>query len=319
VQARIVLNRASGSVGRPDAGDLVRRFGAQGVEAQADVVSGTAVASAVRAGLAARADVIVVAGGDGTASAAAAAMVGQECPLAVLPFGTMNHFARDLGMPRDIDGAVAAIAAGLVRTVDVGEVNGHVFLNNSSLGIYPDLVVRRELEQIESARGRWSSAASALMQVVRRLPLHDVRIATRTRVLTQRTPFVFIGNNDYGLKFPWSSARDRLDGGELSLYVARCQGVGDLLRLAARATLGLLEGAESLDVAHSPVILVAPLCARVRVSLDGEVLHLLAPLRYRILPRALRVIAPRPVAARARPAKQAEQPSARPSTRQQAD
>ena len=91
-----------------------------------------------------RPDAIVVAGGDGTVNAAAGAAAGTDLLLGVLPMGTFNHFAKDLGLPTDLPGAAAALAQGDERQVDVGEVNGRVFVNNSALGVYPEMVAVRD-------------------------------------------------------------------------------------------------------------------------------------------------------------------------------
>ena len=93
---------------------------------------------------------MVVGGGDGTLSAAASILAGTDTALGVLALGTLNHFARDLRIPLDLDGAIGVIAAGHHQTVDVGEVNGQVFINNSSIGIYPFFVAER------SGRAEWS-------------------------------------------------------------------------------------------------------------------------------------------------------------------
>src|SRR6185503_16647759 len=101
------------------------------------------------------ADAVVIGGGDGTVSAAADRAVRHGKPIGVLPLGTLNHFARDLGMPPDLRDAVRAIATGVVREVDVGEVNGRVFVNNSSIGVYPTVVRDRDEQRLRFGRGKW--------------------------------------------------------------------------------------------------------------------------------------------------------------------
>jgi diacylglycerol kinase family enzyme len=113
-------------------------------------------------------DIVVVGGGDGSVSAAASVLAGSNISLGILPLGTLNHFARDLGLPLELEGAVRLIAAGRVRLVDVGEVNGRVFLNNSSLGIYPHLVAERDRYR-RHGPARWLAAVFALCRVLWRL------------------------------------------------------------------------------------------------------------------------------------------------------
>src|SRR5690242_2028222 len=113
-------------------------------------------------------DIVIVGGGDGSVGTAASVLAGSEIPLGILPLGTRNHFARDLGVPLDLEGAVRLIASGLSDRIDVGEVNGRVFLNNSSLGIYPHLVAERDRYGRRPARSL--AVALALCRVLWRLP-----------------------------------------------------------------------------------------------------------------------------------------------------
>ena len=119
--------------------------------------------------------------------------------LGVLPLGTLNHFAKDLNIPPDLDAAVNIIANRKTLDIDVGEVNGRVFINNSSLGLYPDVVRGRELRQ-RLGFGKWHSLARSAFSVFRRYPLLDVRLTVDGKEITTRTPFVFIGNNEYQIE-----------------------------------------------------------------------------------------------------------------------
>ncbi|HVG33349.1 MAG TPA: diacylglycerol kinase family protein, partial [Pyrinomonadaceae bacterium] len=98
---------------------------------------------------------VIAGGGDGTINAVASAVVGTDKRLGVLPLGTLNHFAKDLKIPLDLEGAVSNIFDAHVARVDVGEVNGRIFLNNSSLGLYPSIVRQREKQQERLGRGKW--------------------------------------------------------------------------------------------------------------------------------------------------------------------
>src|SRR3954471_21081525 len=161
-------------------------------------------------------DVVVAAGGDGTINAVAARLLGSERTLGVIPGGTLNHFAKDLGIPQDFEGAVAVLRAGVTRRVDVAELNGRPFLNNSSLGMYPQIVREREKIQRHGFR-KWTAFAAAVARVLMQWPVLRVRLEVDGRVWNRRTPFVFVGNNQYVLEGLRMGSRERLDGGELCL------------------------------------------------------------------------------------------------------
>jgi diacylglycerol kinase family enzyme len=149
----------------------------------------------------ARASVVVAGGGDGTVSAVAAGLIDSSAALGVLPLGTLNHFARDLQMPRDVAAAVAVIAAGEIARVDVGVVNDHLFVNNSSIGIYPNIVDAREALRREGHR-KWIAMIIATSRVLRRYRGVVVSIDVDGRRRHWRTPFVFIGSNEYRVEGP---------------------------------------------------------------------------------------------------------------------
>lgn len=235
-------------------------------------------------------DRVVIGGGDGSVRAAASVLAGSDLPLGILPLGTLNHFARDLGLPLDLEGAVRLTASGRVRLVDVGEVNGRVFLNNSSLGIYPHLVAERDRYR---SRGpaRWLAAALALCRVFWRLPRPRVRVLAPGWEAVRRTTCLFIANNMYQLDAFASATRLRLDTGELCLYMPNREGRLALLVLAIRAFLGRLEAQRDFTrLSLKSVEISLRRRRRVRVALDGESLVFRPPLHYRIRPGALRVI-----------------------------
>jgi diacylglycerol kinase family enzyme len=239
-------------------------------------------------------DAVVAGGGDGSVSAVASVLVGTDVPLGVLPLGTLNHFARDLGMPTDLAEAVATVAAGEVRRVDVGEVNGQVFLNNSSIGLYPRMVLDRDRQTGAAGRGKWAAMALALLRALRRFPRR--RLAIRAEGVAEHctTPCVVIGNNEYRFGVLELGTRERLDAGELCVYVARPKGPIGLLLLAFRAAFGGLEQAREFQMFRTKTAEIGSGASRLPVSLDGEVRMLRPPLRYDIRAGALRVIGPAP-------------------------
>ena len=157
---------------------------------------------------------MVVGGGDGTLSAAAEALAGGDVPLGVLPLGTRNHFARDLGLPDwTSKRRLRVIAAGHVRRVDVGEVNGRVFINNCSLGVYPDLVRDRESAGVATDRRRFSAMVRAGWGSLRRFRVRTVTLRVDGRVWRATTPLVFVGNNRYETRLFGLGRRDGLEEG----------------------------------------------------------------------------------------------------------
>jgi diacylglycerol kinase family enzyme len=290
----VILNRGSGGGHDSEVAErLLSAFKSAGVVADvARVSGGDEIIAAVQAAVSRRADVIVAAGGDGTVSTVASALVDGDIPLGVLPLGTLNHFARDLGIPVDLDAAIGVVVQGVERKVDVGEVNGRVFINNSSLGLYPDIVRDRERQQKRLGRGKWLALTWATLAAMRRYPFLRVRLTIDGKEHLRRTPFVFIGNNEYRMEGFAIGERTRLDSGSLSLYVAQRPGRMRLLQLVLRALVGRLRQARDFDATRTGGIVIDSGRHRLRVATDGEVTVMSPPLHYRIRPASLRVIAP---------------------------
>ena len=239
---------------------------------------------------------IIAGGGDGTISAVASALVGTDVALGVLPAGTLNHFAKDAGIPLDPVEAARTIAAGYIRRVDVGEVNGRVFINNSSLGLYPHIVRHREEQQRRLGRGKWTAFAWATWITLRHKPFLSLRISTGEEEHRCAASFVFIGNNEYLMEGFNIGVRERLDGGRLSLYLTRRRSRWGLLMLGLRALAGRLHQAEDFESTTAETIVIETRRKRVHIALDGEVTMMETPLNYRLRPGALRVLVPPPVA-----------------------
>jgi len=235
--------------------------------------------------------VLVAAGGDGTASAVASAVAGTESALGLLPIGTLNHFARDLRIPLDLDSAIEVLAQGHSECVDIAEVNGRRFVNNSSIGIYPRMVVLRDREQ-RTGRRKWVALALAVLTVLRRFPFWTVRVHVEGQVVEQRTPFVFVGNNEYELEGLEIGRRGMMNGGRLFLYVAARTSRAGLVWMALAALLGRLDRKRSLQMFNVTEAWIETQRKRVRVSTDGEVCWMENPLHYRLLPLGLRVLVP---------------------------
>ena len=289
----IVLTNPHAGVRANSARELREALAAAGVEADVREVHGHELReTAERAAAEDNVDAIVAAGGDGTISAVAAALAGTDVPLGVIPAGTLNHFAKDLGLPLAVSPAARVIAAGHTTKVDVAEVNGGAFINNSSIGLYPQIVRERENLRQRLGRSKWIAMLMALIAVFRRYPTLRVRIGVGDQTVLRTTPMVFVGNNRYEMNLTSLGRRQRLDGGELCVYFANRTGRFGLFRLALRALFGRLEQAKDFDTLFAPEVWIETPKHELRVALDGEVVRLPPPLHYRIRPGDLRVLVP---------------------------
>ena len=289
----VIVNASSGSQrGNGFAADLAGRFKSAGVVVEIRLAKSQEIVAEVRRALIAKPTMVVIGGGDGTLNTAAPPLVDTETALGILPLGTLNHFAKDLHIPLDLDGAIQTIAGGHTLKVDVGAVNDRFFLNNSSLGLYPKAVAGRDALRQRLGRNKWPALIWAGLSVFRRYPFLNVHIDINGTELTRRTPFVFIGNNRYEMEGFRIGERARLDAAVLSLYVANRTGRFGLLRLMMRALFKRLKQAKDFDMASATNIEVETRRDRVRVANDGELCYMRAPLRYRVLPAALSVVVP---------------------------
>ena len=288
----VIVNTGS-RAGQDLRAEAVREaFARHGLDAEVHRVAGDGIDAAVKRVLDAGARTLVAAGGDGTINAVAAhALDREDVVLGVLPVGTLNHFARDLGLPDDLDAAAGLIARGHVRTVDVGDVNGRLFLNNASLGLYAQMVEQRERLQHHQRLGKWRAMLRASLSVLRHPHTFSAVLHVDGKELRRRTPFVFVGNNDYIVQGPHAGARHSLQDGELAAYVLRPYGTWGLIGLALRALVGRLSGGRDLDAIHATSLLVESHHARTRLARDGEVDTVDTPVLFRVRPGALRVYA----------------------------
>lgn len=290
----VVMNAASGP-GSNDATlaeKIAALFEVAGADASVVLAHGGAELSArIAEAIARRPDVIVAGGGDGTVSSVAAALAGGTIALGVLPLGTLNHFAKDLGMPLELEAAVERVARGPIERVDIGEVNGRVFINNSSLGLYPRIVDDRERQRRRLGRGKWPALLWASLATLRRFPFLSVRLSVNGSERRLRTPLVFIGNNEYLMEGFAIGERERLDSGCLSVYVVQRASRLSLLLLALRALVGRLKQARDFEAVRAGEIEIESRHRRLRVATDGEITLMEPPLRYRIRPQALLVVA----------------------------
>jgi YegS/Rv2252/BmrU family lipid kinase len=293
VKIEVIVNASSGTGENAALRDRLNKlFARDGVVANVTLAQGGHEKSELaRRAAHGDADVVVAGGGDGTINSVTSHLLNTQKTLGVLPLGTMNHFAKDLKVPLELESAIEIIIQGHVTNVDLGEVNGRIFVNNSSLGLYPSIVREREKQQ-RLGSGKWPAYVWAAIAVLRRYPFLNVRLDADGKELTSRTPFVFVGNNEYEMETLNIGGRACLDAGELSLYVTNRTGRLGLIRLAWRALFGGLRQEKDFLAMCTKELWIETRHKRMRVALDGEVTIMEPPLHYRVLPRALRVMAP---------------------------
>jgi YegS/Rv2252/BmrU family lipid kinase len=288
----VIINSTAGSaVDREFADQISAVFDRNGAQARVELANGKEVPVIARAMRDEGYNCIVAAGGDGTISAVASQIVGQDVALGVLPLGTLNHFAHDLGIPVDLEEAVSAICSGEVKAVDVGSVNANYFINNSSLGLYAD---QARLRQVWRPRiGRWLALILASIVTLTRYRFLRVTASFDGKTISRRCPLVLVSNNEYKLEPGNLTGRKRLDGGLLGIYLLRDEGRLGLLRIALHSLWFKLEEAESFENDTAASVIISTRQKRIRVALDGEVWKLAAPLRYLSMPGGLRVMTPK--------------------------
>ncbi len=287
----VIINAGSGSVENLDlAAQVGAQFSAHGIEAEVHVCTEghqirALAEKAVRQGCL----TVVAGGGDGTISTVASVVAGTETALGVLPLGTLNHFAKDLGIPLDLNEAIATIVGGDAVQIDIGEVNGHTFINNSSLGLYPKIIRHREAQQ-QLGNSKWWAFFKAVLTALGRYAFLKVRVISDGCDVIRRSPFVFIGNNEYEIHGLSIGTRARIDTGKLSVYLTHGAGRLRLLGLALRGLFGYLRNAEDFESITSTEVTISARGRNLRVALDGEMVLIKPPLRYRCRSHELRVI-----------------------------
>jgi YegS/Rv2252/BmrU family lipid kinase len=286
----VVLNAAAAVRHQHIERDLGDLFRAVGCAATIIVAAGQNLTDVAREA-ASRASTVVAAGGDGTVSGVAAGIIGCRSALGIVPLGTLNHFAKDLHIPLNVHQAVETIAAGHLQRVDVGEVNDRIFVNNCSIGVYPDIV--RERDELRNGHGKWLAMAIATFRVLRRYDGVTVRVDVCGRQQQWRTPFVFVGNNEYVIDGARLGTRATIEQGTLFVYVAPRARARDLPLLVAKALIGRARQSGAFEiVAARELTIDARRMKVIEVAVDGEIVKMTTPLVYRTRPESLQVVVP---------------------------
>jgi diacylglycerol kinase family enzyme len=288
----VILNRRSGAAAKNAiAAQIAGYFRARDLDVRIAVAdTGTELIAAAARAAEDDADVVIAAGGDGTVAAVAAHLVGSDKLLGVLPLGTFNYFARRFEVPLELLPALDTIVGGTPTPTDVGEVNGHVFLNNASIGLYPAVLQQREATYRRLGRSRAAAYASVALVLVEPPALMNLQIEVDGVRLARRTPLLFVGANEYQMEDLAIPGGECVRDGRLAAYITRPLGTLPLWRLALRALFRGLHGARELEVACARELRVSLRRRRVRVAVDGELTTLETPLQFRMRRHAFRVL-----------------------------
>jgi diacylglycerol kinase family enzyme len=290
----IFINRSSGvaSRGKRETAEIRKAFAKAGLKVRAVLLDGGDLAKQAQKAVDRGDPLLIVGGGDGTISAAAGVLAGTRTKLGILPLGTLNHFAKDLGVPIAIEEAAALIATGKARGVDIAEVNGRVFINNSAVGLYPLMVLDRDLQQKRLGRSKRLAMIVASARTLLRFGHYRLALTVNDRQSRIDTPLLFVGNNDYRLDLGAPGRRESLDDGRLSVFVMRKKTRRGFVAASIRALFERSRPDDMVRIEDVERLLVASRRSTLVVSLDGEVQGIAPPLDYRVRKRALEVIAP---------------------------
>jgi diacylglycerol kinase family enzyme len=237
-------------------------------------------------------NVIVVGGGDGTLHTAANFLVDTSIAMGILPLGTFNHFAKDLRIPVEMNAAIRVLSRGIPQAIDVGEVNGHIFLNVASAGIYPYAVRKRNLYQQHLGLPKLPAMGYALLGAFWRLPMLKAWLKIDEKREFVKTPFIFIGNNRYRINPITGIYRQALNEARLSVFYARRVGRLTLIKIAIKTLFGRIMETPELEALIIKAVTLETHHKWLRVAMDGEVTMIQPPLRFSIRQQSLRVIVP---------------------------
>ena len=266
---------------------------AAGHSLEVDLVEGDGIEDALRdAATDSAVDAVIAGGGDGTISAAAAVLKGTGKPLAILPAGTMNLFARSLGIPLDLEQAIQAFADAQTRDVDVASANGRVFIHQYSVGLHAKLVKTREAMDFGSRLGKIRASIRATFDALARPPSMRVQLDMGGTVLEARTSGIGVTNNLFGeghLPYPDDPA-----GGTLGVYITTSRSRGQLLVFLLNMLIGRWQRNPQVQIHETREVKLSfsRVHTRHRCVIDGELSPIENPTAIRIHAGALKVLTP---------------------------
>jgi len=285
LKGTLFLNRNSGV-----RSELIAAAREKGLEV-VELAVGMNCESEVRDRIARGTRLFVAAGGDGTVHHVVQALIHADAELAVIPTGTYNHFARDLDIPLPWREALEVALSGDTQFVDAGRVNDQYFVNNVSLGLYPEMVARRE------ARGRdyprWKARMHAIYGTLRKYKHVTLAVESVAHHELIRTHVFMVSNNSYDMeRFGVEAPRETLTGGKLSVYWLPHTSRLRLMRYIARYLAGRVRTIPGFRSFRTTLLRVQSTHHELRVGIDGELFQMKMPLTVTIAPRSLIVRVP---------------------------
>ena len=289
----VILNRGAGRHQDETEAQIKKFFQKRGIAARLFVARHDGeIAQFAEEAASSDAEVIVAAGGDGTIDGIATVLADTGKILGVLPLGTFNLFANRLNIPLDLEAAVHTAVNGSVAEINVGEVNGRVFLSRSSVGLYPLALRHREEMFRRFGRSRFVALLSGATALVRWGNIMTMRLTTESGAHLFRSRFVFVCNNPEELHYFNLPGRECIDADKFAVYVPKPLAMPGMLRLGFRMLRRQAQESRDFDIFCSREVLLEIEPSRIPVSLDGEVEIMKSPLHYRLRLDALRMRVP---------------------------
>ena len=290
----VILNARSGSHRAEKTRQALEKvFGESGRSFQITLVSGETIDRVAEEKAASGCEVLVAGGGDGTICSVAEAALRSGKTLGVLPLGTFNYFARNLGIPLELEGAAQVILDGFSVRAPVFDLDGRLVLNNASIGIHPAVLLKRRRMYQRWGRNQFSAYLSVLMTAFQRAPRLQVRLQTSEGEVRRETPLVMVCSNAFQMEAFQLVGTECLAEGEFALYVARMEGRATILRLGLRTLLRRLRSGLDYEVVCTSDVTIETRRRYLRAAVDGDLEKVKSPMRFRVAPQPLCVLAPR--------------------------
>ncbi|WP_404382204.1 diacylglycerol/lipid kinase family protein [Caenispirillum salinarum] len=288
----IVVNRKSGTARRMGRGALRLRLSEACAKAGIEdpvirIVHPKRIDGVLREACAAGGEVWV-GGGDGTLRTAATRLRESSGTLGVLPLGTMNLLARDLGIPLDLEEAVVALAHAPVEPIDVGLMNGELFLNKSALGLYPEMIIDRERRRRLFGYGKWPAMLRAMWRAIRRHRMMEAVLTVDGQERRITTPAMIVATSEYEFRTGRLFRRPSLRDGLLTVYISHERGWFGTLGQLLKMWLGTIGRDPEMEILRTPRLDIAFKRSR-PVANDGEVEFVRGPVHYEVDPSGLKV------------------------------
>ncbi|MEO5718862.1 MAG: diacylglycerol kinase family protein [Chthoniobacterales bacterium] len=289
----VILNAGSGSHEAQDSREILEKvFRESGRSFGISVAPGNEIGRLAKEKAKSGCEILVAGGGDGTICGVAEAAREHGQTLGVLPLGTFNYFAKNLGIPLDLEEAARVILEGEPVRASVLDLDGRLVLNNSSIGIHPAVLLQRRKLYRRWGRNQLNAYLSVVLTASQPPPRLRVRLATKEGEVVRETPLVMICSNAFQMEAFALAGTECLAEGKFALYVARMAGRATIFRLGLRALFRRLRPGIDYEVICASDVTIETSRRRLRAAVDGELEVLQSPMRFRVAPRQLCVLVP---------------------------